>query len=157
MRRWVLYIAILALVVAAPAKPVNIGDLLPIQAVAVYREDNRFRIETDTGDLGFGDTVSLALHSMRDTASGIIYLDTAEYLILTKDTLDAAEELRKELKPNVRLCMATNPLELTEVSGYLQVHGDLPKLKAWSKGSELPIISSFEKTENFSKKVEKRA
>ena len=140
MRRWILYIAILALVVAAPAKPVNIGDLLPIRVVAVYREDNRFRIATDTGDLGFGDTVSLALHSMRDTASGIIYLDTAEYLLVETETMGYLEELKGYLKPKTQVCVCDQKVDLEQVPEYLAVHKSRVNLKESAGNREIPRL-----------------
>lgn len=157
MKRWILYIAILALVAAAPTKSMNIGKLLPVKAVGVYKEENWFRIETDTGNRGFGGTVSQALRNMKDTASGTIYLDTAEYLILTKDTQTAAQELEPELRPSVRVCMAAKKMDLAKVAEYLDVHTELPKLRHRKKAEEWPVISTFGDGIIFLKKVEKRA
>lgn len=129
MRRWMIYIALIALTIVAPAKPVNIGNLLPVKAIGVYRDGNQYRIETDTGNQGVGKTITQALYNMKNNASGIIYLDKAEYLVLTEKTIDAVEALRQVLKSNVRVSIAKHPLDLTKASEYLDVHGDLPKLR----------------------------
>ena len=157
MKRWILYIVILALVVAVPAKPMNIGKLLPIRAVGVYKEGSWYRIETDTGNQGFGSTVPQALRNMKDTASGIIYLDTAEYLVLTDATENIAVELEPELRTSIKVCMATKPMDLAQVAEYLDVHKGLPKFEAYKKGAELPLISTFGETITFLKKVENNA
>ena len=143
MKRILIYIAILTLTVAAPAKPVNIGELIPVRAIGVWMEGKQIRIETDTGNEGIGETAAQALCDLKETASGILYLDKVEYLILSEQTLDAAEELRGGLNNAVELCVTQYPVDLTETAQYLQVHGQLPKLKNWSKGEELPLISSF--------------
>jgi len=157
MKRVLLYIGILALVIVAPVKTMDIGKLRPVQIVSVYKEDNWTVIETDTEDKGIGGTARQALQNMKDTSEGVIYLDTADFLLITKDTEDAAEELAAELKPSVRLCMATKIDDLQKAASYLQTHGELPKLKAWKKGTELPVLSTFGESLIFLKKVENRA
>lgn len=157
MKRIVLYMVILAALFAAPVRSSDIGKLRPVQVVSVYKENNWVVMETDTEDKGYGGTVSQALKNLKDTSNGIIYLDTAEYLLLTKDTENMADELRQVLKDNVRLCMAAKDIDLAEVSQYLSVHGDLPKLKVWKEGTELPVLSTFGDSLIFLKKVENKA
>ena len=154
MKRILIYIGILALLLAAPVESSDIGKLRPVQVVSVYQENTWVVMETDTDDRGYGSTALQALQNLKDTSNGIIYLDTAEYLLLSKDTMGAAEQLRKELKDNVRLCIAAEPLDLAEVSQYLSVQGELPKLKNWSQGQKLPVISTFGGSLIFLKKVE---
>ena len=144
MKRIVLYIGILVLVFAAPVKPVDIGDLRPVQILSVYKERNRVVVETDTEDRGVGATLEKALQNMKDTSLGVIYLDTADYLLVTEDTEGYLEELREVLKPSVRVCMATKKLDLRKAVSYLQTHGDLPRLKGWKKGVKLPVLSTFQ-------------
>ena len=157
MRRIILYIGILALVVAAPVKPMDIEKLRPVQIVSVYKESNWTVIETDTEDKGIGGTARQALQNMKDTSNGVIYLDTAEYLLVTKQTEEATRELIAELKPSVRMCMTTGVEDLKQAVLYLKAHGGLPKLKAWVKGAELPVLSTFGDSLIFLKKVENNA
>ena len=157
MRRIILYIGILALIVAAPVKPMDIEKLRPVQIVSVYKQSDWTVIETDTGDKGIGGTARQALQNMKDTSEGIIYLDTAEYLLVTKQTEEATRELIAELKPSVRMCMTTGVEDLKQAVLYLKAHGGLPKLKAWVKGAELPVLSTFGDSLIFLKKVENNA
>ena len=143
MKRILIYIVILTLTVAAPAKPVNIGELIPVRAIGVWMEGKQIRIETDTGNEGMGETAAQALCDLKETASGIIYLDKVEYLILTEQTLDAAEELRGVLNNVVELCVTQYPVDLAEAAKYLEAHGALPELKTWSQGEKLPRISNY--------------
>ena len=146
MKRILIYLGILAAVVAAPVRPLNIDQLLPVQVVSIYKEGARIVIETDTENKGIGLTATQALQNLKDTASGTIYLDTAQYLLLTKDAVEAVEELREELKASVQMCLATDNVNLEKVAIYLNAHGPLPRLKEWEKGVELPILSKFEES-----------
>ena len=157
MKRIILYIGILALVIAAPVKPMNIGNLRPVQIVSVYKENGWTVIETDTQDKGIGGTARQALQNMKDTSDGVIYLDTADYLLLTKDTEEAVVELYGNLKASVRLCMESGVTDLKKAVSYLRTHGELPKLKEWKKGAELPLLSTFGDSLIFLKKVENNA
>ena len=157
MRRIISYIAVLSVLMVLPVTQLDVGKLHPVQVVAIYKEKNWVVLETDTEDKGFGRTARQALQNLKDTSSGIVYLDTAEYLVITKNAEEEAEELRKELKHSVRLCMATKPVDLAETAEFLSAHGGLPKLKDWEKGSEIPVLSTFGDSLIFLKKVEKRA
>ena len=157
MKQVILYIGILSLVVAAPVKPMDIENLRPVQIVSVYKENNWTVIETDTEDRGIGGTAKQALQNMKDTSDGVIYLDTADYLLVSKESESDVVELASELKPSVRMCMTTGTIDLKKAVSYLRTHGGLPKLKCWKKGEELPVISNFGHSLIFLKKVEKRA
>ena len=154
MKRILIYVGILAALLAAPVRPSNIGQLHPVQVVSVYKENNWVVIETDTEDRGIGGSALQALQNLKDTTSGNIYLDTAEYLLLTKDTQEEVEALRAELKDSVQLCMCTKQVDLAEAGKYLSVHGKLPKLEHWKKDTELPVLSTFGDSLIFLKKVE---
>ena len=157
MKRVLIYIGILAALIAAPVKSSDIGKLRPVQVVSVYKENVWTVLETDTEDKGYGGTVQQALQNLKDTSNGIIYLDTADYLLLTKDTEHAAEQLRQALKENVQVCMTAGSVDLKKASQYLSAHGDLPKLKHWAEGAELPVLSAFGDSLIFLKKVENSA
>ena len=85
MKRIILYIGILALVVAAPVKPMNVVSLRPVQIIAVRKINNWVTVETDTEDKGIGGTITQAIQNMKDRSEGTIYLDTAEYLMVDKE------------------------------------------------------------------------
>ena len=76
MKRIILYIGILALVVAAPVKPMNVGNLRPVQIIAVRKMNKWVTVETDTEDKGIGGTITQAIQNMNillgvDEATGL--------------------------------------------------------------------------------------
>ena len=157
MKRILCYIGILAAVLICPVQRQDVGKLCPVQTVAIYKKDHWVVIETDTEDIGYGATARQALANLEDTTSGVIYLDTAKYLLLSKDAEDVVEDLRSELKPSVQMCYAAQQVDLKEASIFLAAHGDLPKLKRWKTGQELPVLTTFGKRLTFLQKVEKRS
>ena len=157
MRRTILYIGILAALFFVPVEQMEVGKLIPVQVVSIYKEDANYVIETDTENKGLGSTAQAALQNLKDTADGTIYLDTAQYLLITQDTRDAVEILRKHLKPSVEMSAMETPVKVKEVAQFLESHGRLPKLKQWKMHKELPVLSIFEDSYIFLKKVENNA
>lgn len=130
MRR-VLYILILAVLFFAPLQRVDVAELLPINAVALYMDGGMVTVETDTGHLGTGETVQLALESLQKDTPAVVYLDTAEYLMISSEIVAQSETLRQWLKPSVKVCVCDVRGRVKEAAQYLDVHGNLPKLKEW--------------------------
>ena len=157
MKRILIYILFLGAVMAAPVKPLEVAKLRPVQVVSIYKEGANVVIETDTQDKGIGATATLALQNMEDTSDGIIYLDTAEYLLFTSDAEDAVEELRQRFRRSVQLCVEDRAVSLENAAKFLGSHGTLPKLKNWKNGDPLPVLSGSKESYIFLKKVENSA
>mgnify|MGYP003299058783 CR=1 FL=1 len=155
MKRIILYIGIVAALFVAPTEQLEVGKLIPVEAAAVYKQNASYVIETNTQNKGIGKTAQEALQNLKDTAAGIIYLDTAKYLLLTEETQDAVEILRENLKPSTQLCKMKRPVPMKEVAKFLDAHDKLPKLKHWKTGTELPVLSPFEDSYVFFEKSRK--
>ena len=80
--RKILYINIIVAVFFAPVDRLDIAKLLPVEAVAVYRENDTVVLKTDTDNTGRGKTVWEALKNLKENAVSVIYLDTADYLLI---------------------------------------------------------------------------
>lgn len=157
MKRKLIYIGILTALLAVPVERLDVGKLHPVQVVSVYKENGWVVIQTDTEDIGIGETARQALKNMKDTTSGVIYLDTAEYLLTSKDAEDVVEELRDALKPKTRICYAESEVDIKEAGKFLTAHDTLPELKDWESGQDLPVITTFRNRLTFLKKVENSA
>lgn len=136
--RIIMYIVLLSLLFLAPIERMDVADLLPVEAVAVYAEDGKVVLETDTENIGRGENASEALKNLKETASAVVYLDTAEYLIVSEEAEGWIDELRKYLKPSVRVCIADARKHVKEVAKYVDIHGNTIKLKHWKKGPNTP-------------------
>lgn len=100
--RKLLYIIIGVTVLLLPVDRLDAAKLLPVEAVAVTVEGERVVLVTDTEDRGEGSTAEAALKDLKEKALGIIYLDTANYLLVGEGAEEPAEELRKHLKRRVQ-------------------------------------------------------
>lgn len=140
MKRFLLYGLLLAAVLVIPMKPTDVGKLQPIQTVAVYPSEGGYIIETDSGDVGVGTTIAQAFENLKDTTAGVVYLDTAEFLLIGAGAENAVEELQAVLKDSVELYQVQGRPDLKNASRFLSVHGKGPTFKSWEKGTKLPVL-----------------
>ena len=145
MKRIVLYIAILLLVATIPVKRTDIGKLRPVQTVMLSRQANDIVIKTDTGDRGIGAGAWEALENLKQTTPAVIYLDTADFLLVSEDALDALQLLRDTFRGAVELYLFSGDIDPSEASKYLQIHGDGLPLKRWNGQTDLQILQLDEK------------
>ena len=130
MRR-VLYAALIVPLFFVPLNRVNVADLLPIEAVAMYMDGNQVILETDTEHKGYGENAEKALASLKQNTPAVVYLDTAEYLLVAPDAAEQVESLRPHLKPSVKVCVWKAEGKVKDAAKYLEIHKDLPSLKTW--------------------------
>lgn len=131
MRR-IIYIVILALLFFAPVERVDVAKLLPIEAVAIYMEEDTVVLETDTEDIGKGYSAALALQDLKENTPAVVYLDTAEYLLVSEDAVSHVDGLREYLKPSVKVSVCDAAGCVKDAARYLDVHGNLPQLRDWN-------------------------
>ena len=83
MRRWLIYIFLLA---ATPVlglvlfKGTDIAKLQPVEVVSLSIQEGQLQIQTDTGNMGIGSTCKQAWEDLQNAATGVVFLDTADYL-----------------------------------------------------------------------------
>jgi hypothetical protein len=140
MRRCIIYAAIMAVVLAIPLERTDVADLHPVQTVALYKTRGGYRIETDTEDFGVGVSVDAAFKDLIDTTPGVIYLDTADYLLVSEEAKPGVEQMRQYLKNGVRICQTVGQGDLKAVTQYLSVQRGLQPLNKWKSGQQLPVL-----------------
>lgn len=131
--RMALYLIILALLFLAPVKRLDVAKLEPVQTVAVDVDGGMVILETDTKNKGQGEDVVSAIADLEEKTPGVIYLDTAQYLLVTERAAAYVKELEKFLNPSVRVSLWDGQGSVENADRFLDVRNDLPKLKHWSK------------------------
>lgn len=121
-----LYIVILGAMFLAPVQRLDIAKLEPVEAVAVYMDGEEVVLQTDTETIGKGRTAPEALVDLKQNALGVIYLDTADYLLIGENAEKAAMELCKYLRPAVQTGVYCGG-DVKEEATYLDVHGNAEK------------------------------
>lgn len=149
MKRIIMYCVILAVLCVLPVERQDVADLEPIQAVWLSREEDTVMLETDTQDQGSGKTVSEALADMKQKSLGIIYLDTAQYLLVSENAREYIPDIAPYLKGSVRICLWDGAGEVADAARYMQSHKTGCKLKNWHLKTPLFSLPKFsEKSEN---------
>lgn len=144
MRRMVLYIIVLLALMAFPAERTNVGRLLPVEAVRVSQSVGHVEIETDTGNIGVGENLEEAYLDLKERASGEIFLDTADYLILSGAEDRILGELNRYIKERIRVCRAEGSLDLEAAAQYLAVHRLQYRLKDIISVAETELLTQME-------------
>ena len=129
--RKLLYVLILALLPFAPVQRLDVAKLEPVQTVAVRLENGQTVLETDTHKKGVGADVHKALQDLRENTPGAIYLDTAEYLLVTEAAGNCVEDLRRYLHPSVQVSLWDGKGSVEKAAKYLSVHGWRSKISEW--------------------------
>ena len=138
MKKSFLYMLMLAVVLALPTKSTDVGKLRPVQTVAAYKNGAEYIIETDTEDVGRGESINTAIRNLKETTPAIIYLDTAQYLIVSEEVL--VEEMHPYLKDSVHVCLFTGNPPMDQVSKFLASHTEGTTLGNWKSGETLPML-----------------
>ena len=129
--RQLVYALLLALLAFAPVERLDVAKLEPVQTVAVSREGDRVILRTDTEDQGAGQTAEAALADLKKNTPGVIYLDTAAYLLVTENAKEDAQALRPYLSKKVQISMWDGEGSIREAAKYLSVHGEGSKIARW--------------------------
>lgn len=126
--RTILYIIIIGVLLFIPLERLDVAKLEPVEAVAVYLEKGEVVLETDTESVGKGETIQQALENLKKNTPAIIYLDTAEYLLVAESAREHAEQLMEYLKKNVKTGKYAGG-DVREEAKYMDAHVEsaLPK------------------------------
>ena len=140
--RVLLYIVILALLFMAPVERLDVAKLQPVQTVAVCINDGQVVLQTDTKDKGQAEKLQAAIDDLEENTPGVIYLDTAEYLLITEEAVTYMQELGNYLHPSVKVSLWDGKGSVEEAAKFLGVRRDLPTLKQWNKRKWKPVEKS---------------
>ena len=119
--RMLYYIIIVGLMLLAPVKRLDVAKLEPVEAVAVTVNDGCVMLETDTESIGVGRNAEEAVTSLRKNAKGIIYLNTARFLLVGDNAEEAAMQIMPHLRRTVHLA-AYDGGDVKEQTGYMEAH-----------------------------------
>ena len=82
---------------------------------------------------------------MEMTAFGQVFLDTAEYLLISPEALRWLPELSELLRSSCQVCLADGVADLAAATEYLAVHEPGYTLGDWEKSETgLPVLYSIE-------------
>ena len=124
-----LYGLIIALTFLAPVERLDVENLLPIEAVALYYEDGRLTLETDSGHKGAGDTLQDALKDLKERTPARIYLDTAGYLMVAPEAKNQIGGMKSYLGGRTKVTVWDVRGQVKVAMLYLKTHGNTVDLE----------------------------
>lgn len=148
MKHWIFYAAVLLLLSAlglAPFRGSDVAKLQPVEVLRVRLDAGKVCVETDTGDSGSGADLSAALKNLENTTAGDIFLETADYLILSASAVPLLPELTGYLRPGCGVCIEMGEPVLEEVSAFLSAHPPKVSLQDYrAERPRLPVLVTRE-------------
>lgn len=141
MKRGILYCIILAVTFLLPVEKQDISTLEPIEAVWMGIDGENVVLKTDSGDVGRGVGVEEALADMKISSLGIVYLDTAQYLLVSQNALQQIPSIAVHLKKSVRVCIWDGNGEIFHASRYMKAHLIGCPLRKWKESTKLYVLT----------------
>lgn len=125
-----------------PFSGTDVAKLHPVEVLAVSRESGYLAIHTDTGLVGRGEDLRTAFQRLERISTGEVFFDTANYLLISQDCLDAVEGLSCYLRPACQVYLYNDKELLEDVAKYLENHKSHITLLDYRKGDrKLPVLT----------------
>ena len=124
MKKWLVFAAAVTAVAILSRRPHparDVARLEPVQAVYIYQKNGTLCIETDTGAAGSGKTLTEAAADLKASASGEIFLDTAEFLLIDPEVTITAD-FHTLLRPICGVTFTHATPDLQAAADYLTIH-----------------------------------
>lgn len=139
MKRWLLP-ALLAAVIFGEGlfRGTDVAKMEPVELVWLMRTDEGIAVQTDTGSTGWGKSVSAAVEDMKQSASGEIFLETAEYILLTDLDEEILPELMALLRPSCKVLFAYGKAKPEDATLFLRSHQKNVTLLDWKTEGKRP-------------------
>lgn len=146
MKKWIWLVALALLLL--PRRGTEVGELLPVETLLIEKEAGQYVVSVDTGGSARGQSLAAAVEAMRASTPGELFLDTADYVLLTRDTLDCVPLLADFVRPAARVYMVDEGPDLEKIGPFLRVQGPDAPLFRLEKG-ECPAPKLSMEGENW--------
>lgn len=103
-----------------PSSGTELGMLRPAEGLRVSRAADTVILETDCGDLGTGKNLEDAIHDLKRSSPGEVFLDTVQFLLMDSSAGDLLPQLQELLRPSVRICQTKTEPDLEAAVQYLR-------------------------------------
>ncbi len=118
--RWALLTAaVLTLIFGLPFREYETQQLLPIKTLCAEYDDGGVHIVSEVAE-GRGRTWDEAVENLRNNASGDVFFDTAEQLVITDAVI--ALEAKADLRPSAQVYLVSELPEVDGLYAYLKAH-----------------------------------
>jgi len=138
---WVLAIIAVSCADMLPFTGTDVAKLHPIEVLIIERDNGIFSVSTDSGITGFGTDIPGALSDLKLTAPGEVFLDTANYVLLTSECMDVIGTLFVYIRPACQIYLFEGRGDWEKVSKYLESHPSEATLFTYGReGTQIPKL-----------------
>ena len=140
MKRLIIYGALIGATLFAPVRRVDVGTLQPVEIVYIIKRNQTVEVRTDTGEFGKGENIGEAVNDLLSTAQGVVYFETAEFLLVQENCKREAGIMADQLQASVRVCFVQGNPDLKYAKKFLRAHGSFPDLSQFLLGENVPVL-----------------
>lgn len=145
MRKMLLCIAVIAITGFAGLLPfhgTDVGKLHPVEVLVASKVGERITVETDTGLNGTGKTMDQAIENLKLTSAGEIFLETANYLLVSEEGIHLLDGFSTVLRPACQIYVFKGDGKWDNVAKYLESHPSGVTLLGYRQGmTNIPKLS----------------
>ncbi len=136
-----LAIAIVSITGYLPFRGTDVSKLKPVEVLVLQSKDGLYSISGEDGIIGYGKDMQQALLDLRSTASGEVFLETANYLLVSENCMACIGELSAFLRPACQLYQLEGEGVLKSIAKYLESHpSNVTLLSYRQNASEIPRL-----------------
>lgn len=125
---------ILTVIFGLPFREYKTQQLLPIKTVQAERTAQGVHIVTEVAE-GLGETWTAAVADLRQNASGDVFFDTAEQVVLTEESLAVEIAQSGILRPAAQVYFAEALADHEGLHAYLTAHPSEKKISDYGRAS----------------------
>ena len=137
MRRSIIYVALLAGALLVPTADTELGKMKPVETLSIQHSNGQITLSTDADDFGTGESVAQAVQDLQETTSGMVFLDTTDYLLVGENATSYIRDLAPYIKRSAQVCEIGADVVPKDAGEYLRSHKPETKLKQWKEGIRL--------------------
>ena len=136
-------LALLGLTDPMPFGGTDVGKLHPVEVLYVGESENTISIITDTGVSGAGNTLEEAIADLHMRATGKVFLETANYLLLSPQMQLDAAAFWDFLRPACQVYYCRAAEDIHNAASYLESHPSQITLLSWRTGTvNIPYLEA---------------
>ncbi len=125
----------------------DVAKLQPVELIRISWLGNDILVEMDTGEQGHGATLAEAFADLKEKTTGDIFLDTADQVLLTRETEELIPELLEFLRPACRVCLEDGSADLEKAAAFLDTHQpEITLMDCQNMSRQLPVLVTREGT-----------
>lgn len=136
---WILAAALLPLYFSGAGT--ELGHMKPAELILVDVENPFVIIKTDLGDEGKGSSFQEAAENMQEKSDGILFLDTAEKIVVSEKALYLLPELEDIFRPAAEVYLGSGAIKPDQAAEYLSARKGNVTLGMLKTGKgRLPVL-----------------